>query len=195
WRNIAAKATDELQFHLYWNAWRGPRSTWLREAAVGGNRYIRRSDEWASIDVSTIRLQGPTESDLTPSKRFIAPDDGNRDDQTVMTVRLPQPIAPGGSATIEVQWQAHVPRTFARTGAIANFFFIAQWFPKLGVLQEDGWNCHQFHAGTEFFSDYGVYDVRMTVPQGWRLGATGVERERRDNGNGSTTHRYYQEDV
>ena len=88
-----------------------------------------------------------------------------------------------------------MPRTFARTGAIGNFFFIAQWFPKLGVLQDGGWNCHQFHAGTEFFSDYGVYDVSLTVPAGWPLGATGVQRERRDNADGTTTHRYYQEDV
>ena len=44
-----------------------------------------------------------------------------------------------------------------------------------------GWNCHQFHAGTEFFSDYGVYDVQLTVPKGWVVGATGVEREARDN--------------
>ena len=57
------------------------------------------------------------------------------------------------------------------------------------------WNCHQFHVGTEFFSDFGVYDVRMTVPRGWPLAATGRERERTDNADGTTTHRYYQEDV
>ena len=68
-----------------------------------------------------------------------------------------------------------MPRTVARTGAIGNFFFIAQWFPKLGVLQDDGWNCHQFHSSTEFFSDYGVYDVRLTVPKAWPVGATGVD--------------------
>src|SRR5262245_30502598 len=31
WRNITATATTELQFHLYWNAWRDAESTWLRE--------------------------------------------------------------------------------------------------------------------------------------------------------------------
>ncbi len=71
-----------------------------------------------------------------------------------------------------------MPRPFARTGAIGNFFFIAQWFPKLGVLEEQGWNCHQFHSSTEFFSDYGVYDVRLTVPRGWIVGATGVRARR-----------------
>jgi hypothetical protein len=112
-----------------------------------------------------------------------------------MAVRLPQAVDPGAQATIELQWTARVPRPFARTGVVGDFYFIAQWFPKLGVLEEDGWNTHQFHATTEFFSDYGVYDVRLTVPAGWVVGATGVERERRDNGDGMATHRYYQEDV
>ena len=89
-----------------------------------------------------------------------------------------------------------MPRPFARTGAIGNFFFLAQWFPKLGVLQDDGWNCHQFHATTEFFSDYGVYDVSLTVPAGWVVGATGAERSRvATTATAPTTHRYYQEDV
>jgi hypothetical protein len=112
-----------------------------------------------------------------------------------MAVPLAAPIAPGGTATIDIEWSAHVPRPFARTGAIGDFFFIVHWFPKLGVLQEDGWNCHQFHAGTEFFADFGVYDVSLTVPGGWPLGATGVQLKRFENTDGTTTYRHYQEDV
>ena len=194
WRNITGAPAADLQFHLYWNAWKNSRSTFMRERALAGSAddRRRRADEWAYIDVSAIRIGG---SDRASSKRFIAPDDDNASDETVLSVPLAQPIEPGGTATIEIAWTAHVPRTFARTGAIGNFFFIAQWFPKIGVLQDKGWNCHQFHAGTEFFSDYGVYDVSLTVPAGWPLGATGVERERHDNGDGTATHRYYQEDV
>jgi hypothetical protein len=193
WRNITSKPAADLQFHLYWNAWKNTRSTFMRERALGGGSESRPvPDDWARVDVTTIVVGG---SDRTASRRFIAPDDDNPNDETVMSVPLMQPIEPGGSADIEVAWTAHVPRTFARTGAIGNFFFIAQWFPKLGVLQEDGWNCHQFHAGTEFFSDYGVYDVALTVPGAWPVGGTGVERERRDNADGTATHRYYQEDV
>jgi hypothetical protein len=197
WRNITTKPATELQFHLYWNAWRDDRSTWLREATLGSRRAVPsvRPDERARIDVTVLGVRGSARADLTSVMRFIAPDDGNADDRTVLSARLPQPVAPGGSITIELSWTAHVPRTFARTGVIGSYFFIAQWFPKLGVLQDTGWNCHQFHNGTEFFSDYGSYDVRMTVPAGWILGATGVERERRDNGNRTTTHRYRQDDV
>jgi hypothetical protein len=197
WRNITAKPATELQFHLYWNAWRDDRSTWLRETTLGSRRVIPTvtPDERARIDVTALTVRGSARADLTTVMRFIAPDDGNADDRTVLAARLPQPVAPGGSITIELSWTAHVPRPFARTGAIGSYFFVAQWFPKLGVLQDTGWNCHQFHNGTEFFSDYGSYDVRMTVPAGWILGATGVERERRDNGNRTTTHRYHQDDV
>jgi len=194
WRNITSTPATELQFHLYWNAWRNAKSTFMRERALGGDRgsRVHAADDWSRIDVTSITVLG---RDLAASQRFIAPDDDNADDQTVMSIPLAEPIAPGERATIAVTWTAHVPRTFARTGVIGNFFFIAQWFPKLGVLQDEGWNCHQFHSGTEFFSDYGSYDVSMTVPTGWILGATGVQRDRHDNADGTTTHRYYQDDV
>ena len=197
WRNITTKPAADLQFHLYWNAWRDDRSTWLRERklARASDRQPRPGD-WARMDVTSVRLlDGGDPVDLTKSLRFIAPDDGNADDRTVLQAPLPQPAAPGSTLTVEVVWTAHVPRTFARTGAIGNYFFIAQWFPKLGVLEESGWNCHQFHANTEFFSDYGVYDVRLTLPRAWPVGATGVARDRHDNDDGTTMHRYYQEDV
>jgi Peptidase family M1 domain len=198
WRNITTKTVDDLRLHLYWNAWRDERSTWMREAALGGMVFPnRREEDRGRIDVTSVAIVSTQSEriDITSTKRFLAPDDGNRDDQTVMAVSLPQPVPAAGSVTVEVKWSAHIPRTYARTGAIGNFFFIAQWFPKLGVLQNEGWNCHQFHAGTEFFSDYGVYDVRLTVPRAWPLGATGVERDRRDNADDTATHRYYQEDV
>ena len=194
WRNITNAPARDLQFHLYWNAWKNTRSTFMRERALGGGTAdrVRRADEWARIDVTTVKIGG---ADRTALKHFIAPDDENADDETVMVVPLPEPIEPGVTATIEIAWTAHVPRTFARTGAVGNFFFIAQWFPKLGVLQDGGWNCHQFHASTEFFSDFGVYDVTLTVPAGWPVGATGVQRDRHDNADRTATHRYYQEDV
>ena len=195
WRNITSRAANELQFHLYWNAWKNDRSTFMRERALaGGGRAIPESDR-SRIDITALKLTAPTAGDLTPHMHFVAPDDGNADDETVMAVPLPEAVPPGGSVTIELTWASHVPRTVARTGVIGNFYFIAQWFPKVGVLQDAGWNCHQFHAGTEFFSDYGVYDVSLTVPRNWIVGATGIERERRDNLDETRRHRFVQEDV
>ena len=208
WRNITNTTTTELRFHLYWNAWKNARTTWMREQALtGGGDPLRQPGDWSHIEITSITLTEPVAADLTSAQHVITPDDDaaaggtarseskDDEDQTVVAVPLPQPVPPGGSVTLALTWTAHVPRTFARTGAVGNFFFIAQWFPKLGVLEDSGWNCHQFHASTEFFSDFGIYDVSLTVPQRWIVGATGVRRELRDNGDGTSTHRYYQEDV
>jgi hypothetical protein len=201
WTNITSASTGELQFHLYYNAWRNADSTWMREHRLTSwwqSVASRRDEDFAAIDISSLRITGGAlaPADLTRQMRFIAPDDGNKDDRTVMAVTLPATVGPGQTITLDIVFTAKIPRPFARTGAIGNYFFIAQWFPKIGVLEPDGrWNCHQFHVGTEFFSDFGVYDVRMTVPGGWPLAATGRERSRTDNANGTTTHRYYQEDV
>ena len=201
WTNITTAATGELQFHLYYNAWRNYESTWMREHAFTSwwqSAGARRDADLAAIDISSLKVTGGAiaPADLTTQMRFLAPDDGNEDDRTVMAVTLPEPVGPGETITLDIAFSAKIPRPFARTGAIGNYFFIAQWFPKIGVLEAGGkWNCHQFHVATEFFSDFGVYDVRMTVPRGWPLAATGRERERTDNSDGTTTHHYYQEDV
>ena len=62
------------------------------------------------------------------------------------------------------------------------------------MLEDAGWNCHQFHAATEFFADFGKYDVSLTVPTGWVVGATGT-LESSAPAPGGTAHRFVQEDV
>ncbi len=133
--------------------------------------------------------------DVTRTMYFAFPDDRNVDDRTVMVVLLPNPVAQGETVRLDMKWRAKIPRTFARTGYRGNYYFLAHWFPKLGVYEAEGWNCHQFHAGTEFYSDYGVYDVSMTVPEAFVVGATGRESARQANNDGTVTHRYVQEDV
>ena len=199
WRNTSSIPATSLRFHLYYNAWRNTRSTWMREIALAGFPELaeRPEADWGWIDVTSLKLVGTSGApvDVTSTMRFIAPDDGNVDDRTVAEVPLAAPVAPGQTVNIQIAWSSRVPRTFARTGAIGNYYFLGQWFPKIGVLQDTGWNCHQFHAATEFFSDFGIYDVKLVVPSGWIVGATGTERGRRDEGDRTTTHHYYAEDV
>lgn len=198
WRNTASIPATTLQFHLYYNAWRNTRSSWMRERRLGrdASLFTRPESDWGWMDVTSVRvIDGAAPADLTSRIRYIAPDDGNADDRTVMEVPLDRPVAPGETLNVQIAWSSRVPRTFARTGTIGNFYFVAQWFPKIGVLQDTGWNSHQFHSATEFFADFGSYDVRLTVPNGWVVGATGVARDARDEGDGSTTHHFYQDDV
>jgi len=201
WRNIQNEPTEELRFHLYWNAWRNDRSTWMLQSRLGGwgrDPEKIRPEDWGYLEVDSIREVSPDGGEtreLITMAYFAAPDDGNSEDRTVLVVPLTGPVGPGEEVQVEMSWRAKVPRTFARTGFRGDFYFIAHWFPKLGVFEAEGWNCHQYHATTEYFSDYGSYRVSMTVPENWVLGATGREVEQVPNGDGTVTHVYQQDDV
>jgi hypothetical protein len=171
----------------------------MREYALTGGFARIRDTDWSYLRVTKIALanaDGSPGADLLPSFSYIQPDDGNTEDRTLAAVALPAAVAPGSEIALRVEWTARVPRTFARTGAIGNFYFIAHWFPKIAVFENGGWTAHQFHANSEFFSDYGRYDVRITVPDGWIVGATGLQQQHGNgNGDGTTTHRFVQDDV
>ena len=196
WRNRTATPTATLRLHLYWNAWRDLDSTWMREMALEGDTSLawRPARDRSAIDLTALRLADTT-TDLLPRLTFVAPDDGNARDRTLAELALDTPVDPGESIALDVAWTARVPRTFARTGVLDRDYVVAHWFPKIGVLDDRGWRASQFHASTEFFADFGTYDVGLTVPTGWIVGATGIERARDVHDNGTTTHRYRAEDV
>lgn len=200
WRNLSERPVSSFPFHLYWNAFRNNLST----SARGDRRReppapyndVERERRFGYIQVRSVAW-GEAGTDLTSTLRFVQPDDGNADDRTVMEVDTPRPVGPGESARFRIEWTSRIPYgDVGRAGWVHDYHFIAQWFPKLGVLGQDGWNCHQFHANTEFFSDYGVYDVRLTLPRGFVVGATGrQEGEIFAHPDGTATHHYVQEDV
>ncbi len=195
--NRTSHPFPDLCFHLYLNAWRNDRSTWMKEAAEGMGRGGRRdgpADRFAWSEIHRIAL--PDGTDLTPGLRYVAPDDGNTEDRTVACVPLPRPVTPGEVLTFTLDWAAKLPRAAARTGWKDDFVMGAQWFPKLGAATESGWNVHQFHAGTEFFADFGDYDVTLTLPREMKgkVGASGVEKEETDVAGGVRV-RFVAEDV
>lgn len=215
WKNTGSAPVRALWWHLYLNAFRNTRSTFIRES---GGRL--RGDEltpgaWGWIEVTALRVRTSTAGavDLLEGRTFEQPDDGNRDDRTVMRTPLPFAIPPGQSVEVELAFVSKLPRVFARSGYEKGLFMVAQWFPKLGVLQETfqppepgegvprdaygepAWNCHQYHARSEFFADYGRFRVAMTVPEGFVVGATGRREAVAENPDGSVTFEHVQERV
>jgi len=200
WRNISAQATSELHLHLYYNAWRNERSSFLRSARRSARPPDLSSygaDDWASCDIESIVLLDDAGRPIATSlpTAFIQPDDGNGDDRTLLRVALPAAVAPGQAVRLEIRWRLKIPRPFQRVGVVGDYFLVGHWFPKVAVLAADGtWRAHQF-IQTEFFADFGVYDVRLTTPAGWTVGATGDRLPATTNGDGAVTHRFRAEDV
>jgi hypothetical protein len=161
WKNPSQAPAHELVFHLYMNAFRNERSTFMRESR--GLHRMAQADKhgWGAITVKKLTIAG---RDVTQAVKL---------DDTLATVPAPAPIAQGAEVVIEADFETLLPKVFARTGFHEEFFAVAQWFPKVGVF--DGtWRAHQHHLNSEFFADFGVYDVVFTLPKRFVVAATGV---------------------
>jgi len=146
---------------------------------AGGLPQPLVAGEW--VDVGTMLSADVT--DLKAVEEFIQPDDGNTFDRTVARYPLPRPLAPGEWVELEIDFVSQLPEIFARTGVHGDYVLGGQWFPKIAVFEpagmrgrtEAGWNAHQFHVNSEFYADFGDYDVSLTLPARYqgRIGATG----------------------
>ena len=205
WTNRSDVPQATLWFHAYWNAFKNNESTYAREQRIAGGARAgtgnRGREEWGWTEIRSARL--PDGTDLRSTLRWEQPDDGNPADQTVFTLTLPSPVPPRGQVTLDLDWEARVPKLEARTGVHEKYTLFGQWFPKIGVLEvppqrgvrAPTWNCHQFHATTEFYADFGTYDASLTVPRTMKVGATGVRTGQHENADGTITHRFHQDDV
>lgn len=201
WHNDSDDYINDLQFHLYLNAFKNELSTFIRESS-GHHRGLEldKEDGWGWIEIESMVLN---DQELKNRFEFIHPDDGNPDDQTVLRIPLDQPVKPREVITINIDFVAMLPQVFARTGYKGDFYMVGQWFPKIGVYESAGeryavegqWNCHQFHLNSEFYADYGIYEVTITLPDNFIVGATGVLLEETNNQNNTRSLTYYCEDI
>jgi hypothetical protein len=197
WRNTTGSPQSTFPFHLYWNAFRNDLSTSGRGQ---GRRRVDRSDPrrfgYTHVRRIAIASADGGETDLTPTLRYVHPDDANADDRTVMEVTSPVPVPPEGTARFRIDWESLIPHgASGRAGWVHDYHFIAQWFPKIGVFWKGAWNAHQFHPTSEFFADFGAYDVSLTVPDGYVVGATGAQVDTTAGPEATRTFRFRQEDV
>ena len=99
---------------------------------------------------------------------------------TMMRVELPQPIVAGASFEFDVHWSFRVPeRVFRRYGTMdtnkGTIWELAQWFPAVAVYDDvHGWNTLPYVGSGEFYTNFGTYDLAITVPRSHLVVATGV---------------------
>lgn len=192
YHNLTGQAQTEFPFHLYLNAFQ-PQSTWMTEQRLDNSGYDWKPEHFGSIKISSIEVAGV--GDITSSMHFVQPDDGNAADQTVMMVKLPKPVAPGADVEFKIAFVDQMPQVVARTGYLRDFYMVGQWFPKVGVWWKGAWNCHQFHRDTEFFADFGTFDVTLTMPQNEIVGAGGDLVSEKNNSDSTKTMVFHSEDV
>ncbi|HET7359455.1 MAG TPA: M1 family metallopeptidase [Rhodanobacteraceae bacterium] len=204
WRNRSKLPVSAVYLHMYLNAFDGPGSTFFTERdAYSGTGHSRgaatlKKGEWGYIDLKQVQQGG-----AAVKWTFVQPDNGPATDRTVVRLDLPQAVPAGGTLTLDIDFHDHLPRVVERTGWFGKFHLVAQWFPKIGVLELPGergataprWNVHEFHYRSEFYADYGSFDVKLTVPKGYTVGAVGEEQGAPVVNGNTVTHHFVQDDV
>jgi hypothetical protein len=101
-------------------------------------------------------------------------------DERIATVTPASRIAPGSTATLDVAWHFTVPNVDTtergeRMGRWGSYLYqVAQWYPQVAMYDElRGWDTDQYLGNAEFNNQFGSFDVRITAPGGWLVGATG----------------------
>lgn len=99
---------------------------------------------------------------------------------TNLKLNLKEPLAPGSSVEIYLEWSFEIPQFGAdRLGRLKAkkgwIYELAQWYPKMYVFDDrNGWNVQPYLGQGEFYLNYGSYNVSITVPRGFLVVATGV---------------------
>jgi len=92
----------------------------------------------------------------------------------VCRVLLPRPLAPGNSIVLTTPFHVKIPSgTISRLGHVGQAYAITQWYPKPAVYDHKGWHPMPYLNQGEFFSEYGSFEVSITLPANYVVGATG----------------------
>ena len=184
WINKTKFPTSEIQFHFYANAYKSNNTLFAKA-------YSLSPDAQTQIDIKSFYVDGKSAQLI-----YFQPEIADPYDSTVAKVLLSKTVEPGDSVKIDFEYAMKIPRSVKRMGYASgrNFFFVSQWFPKVGVYENGKWTCSQYYPNLNFYSDFGDYSVKIKVPNDYTVAATGVEKEKKSNAQ-NTTYNFVQSGV
>jgi hypothetical protein len=147
------------------NAYSSQRSAFAKQQLDKGDTrfYFAESKEMGNFSNLNIQVDG---------KRVEVDIDRNNPD--VAKVKLLRPISAGESVKITTPFQYKIPSVFSRGGHAGQQYLMTQWYPRVAVYDKDGWHPHPYLNQGEFYAEFGQFDVTLTLPENYVVGATGV---------------------
>ena len=177
--NNSPETLNKVFYHLYFNAFRpGSEMAERQKSSLDVNRRFKviidsiGPKSYGKIQVKNLKQNGIL---LNP---FFS--------ETILEVPLANPILPGESAVLDLEFSGQVPDLIRRSGKNSSegvAFSMAQWYPKLAEYDIDGWNASPY-LGREFHGVWGNFDVKITLDKNFTVAASGYLQNPEDIGKG-----------
>ncbi len=153
-----------IWFHLWPNAYKNDRTAFSEQTLENGETkyYFSNNEQRGYINRLDFKVNGT-----------MARMEDHPVHQDIIKILLPQPLAPKGIAKIQTPFRVQLPFNFSRGGHVGQSYQITQWFPKPAVYDSKGWHPMPYLDLGEFYSEFGNYEVQITLPKNYLVAATG----------------------
>ncbi len=159
---------DELTyiwFHLWPNAYKNETTAYAKQIfrEKDGKKRWKDMKDKGSLEGLDFTVNGQKLKTETDAQNI-----------DVMKVFLAKPLKTGEKVTITTPFFVKIPSYASRSGHIDQSYIICQWYPKPAVYDRKGWHPLPYLDQGEFYSEFGSFDVSITVPSAYVIGATGT---------------------
>jgi hypothetical protein len=154
-----------IWFHLWPNAYKNDQTAFSDQLLQNGNTqfYFADKSKRGYINRLDFKVDGIT-----------AKTEDHPQHIDITKLMLPSPLLPGQQVQIATPFHVKLPYNFSRGGFHEQTYSITQWYPKPAVYDRKGWHPMPYLDQGEFYSEFGNYDVRITIPSAYVVAATGV---------------------
>jgi hypothetical protein len=153
-----------IWFHVWPNAYKNDKTAFSEQRLINGRTrfYFSTKADKGYLNRLDFKVNGST-ARLEDHPQYI----------DVVKLVLPEPLLPSKTIYIATPFHVQLPKKFSRGGHINQSYQITQWYPKPAVYDRKGWHPMPYLSQGEFYSEFGNYDVRITVPANYVVAATG----------------------
>lgn len=163
--NNSGDTLQYIWFHLWPNAYKNDQTAYSDQALTNGSTkfYFSPKEEKGYINRLDFKVNG-----------IAAKTEDHPSHIDIVKLVLPSPLLPSQQITITTPFHVKLPYNFSRGGHDGKSYQITQWYPKPAVYDAKGWHEMPYLDQGEFYSEFGSFDVRITVPKNYVVAATGI---------------------
>ncbi|HJY21565.1 MAG TPA: M1 family metallopeptidase, partial [Hanamia sp.] len=166
--NHSPDTLSYIWFHLWPNAYKNDRTAFSEQLLQIGRTDFYFSDEAQRGYINRLDFK---------VNNIIAKLEDHPQYIDVVKLILPSLLLPGQTIKITTPFHEKIPFNFSRGGYEGNTYQITQWYPKPAVYDHKGWHPMPYLDQGEFYSEFGNFNVQITLPKDYVVAATGELQE------------------